>query len=90
MIKLTIKQLIYCWVFLQGGTMKKFLSLSLTMVLMLSSTITVLAQEAKPNNDDYLSISDYNNVYQQTEDDNLLSLDSYNQKYANGTLKFIY
>lgn len=66
--------------------MKKLLCLSLIMVLMLSSTILVSAQEAKPNDDEYLSISDYNNTYQQAESEDLLSLDSYNQKYSNENL----
>lgn len=51
------------------------------MILMFSLDISVLAQERKPNTDDNLSISDYCNAYQQAEDDNLLSLDKYNQEY---------
>lgn len=60
--------------------MKKILCLSLTMIL-IASTITVIAQVSKSNND-YLSISDYNSAYKQSQDDNLLSLDQYNQEYA--------
>ena len=53
---------------------------------MLSSTIPVSAQETNPNNDENLSISDYNNTYQQADNEDLLSLESYNQKYSNENL----
>lgn len=60
--------------------MKKKLSLSLAVIL-LASAITVLAHVTKPKSD-YLSISDYNNTYKQSQDYNMLSLDQYNQEYA--------
>ncbi|WP_455715930.1 hypothetical protein [Anaerosporobacter sp.] len=60
---------------------KVILSLSLTIMLILTLTIIVLVQVTKPKNY-YLSISDYNNTYKQAQDDTMLSLDEYNEKYA--------
>lgn len=63
--------------------MKKIISLFTTVMLLLSSTITVFAQEI--DSQENLTLPSYNKKYsKQSTDDNFLSLQEYNTKYSNG------